>query len=249
MPDNIYDKKIELSKKLGALKFQKFVFSVEKVKWKIVKAIIPNYIKIADKIIDSNKNKQIKKLKDKNEIDLIQRNATMQKMLLRKEYNKNENINYHINIDQPTQFINELNWNKAIHQRNLIYNLILLPIGIVGMIKSFPLATVFTFYEALSTFTNFECINIQNYNINRIKRLEEKLRLKEQKKENQQMEKYKDAYLLINKKIEEKKDIVNIDEIISNINSKEELEQLKALIKIEKDKRNIKTNNIGGKKI
>ena len=39
-----YKKKAALCEKLGAKKFQKVVFQVEKMKYKILKKICPNYI-------------------------------------------------------------------------------------------------------------------------------------------------------------------------------------------------------------
>ena len=139
-----YNEKIKICEKLGAKKFQKFVFQIENVKWKVVKKVFPNYIKIGDKIIEHNKKKQLHKAKNETESDNIKRNATMQKMLLRKEFNKSENMNYHINTNEPSKFIRELNWNKSIHQRGLAFNAVLFPLGIVGIITSFPLAIPFT---------------------------------------------------------------------------------------------------------
>lgn len=243
-----YNKKIRTCEKLGAKKFQKFVIKVEDVKWKVVKKIIPNYISFGDKLIERSRDKKIKKAKTKEDIDAFKRNATLQKMALRKEYNQKENLNYHINKSRPTEFLNELNWNKNIHKKNLIWNSILLPTGIGLSISGFWPAIPFTVYQVASTFINFQCVNVQNYNIYRIKRIEDKLKKKEAKDEQERIEKYKEGYQVIGEKIEEKKDIVNIDEIVNSITSIEQLKQIKELLQKEQEKRNTNKVDIINKK-
>lgn len=243
MNDIDYNKKIKRCEILCAKKFQKFVFKIERLKWKIVRKLIPNYLKIVDKFIEKNCEKKIRKAKKSEEIDAIKRNGVMQKMALRKEYNKKENLNYHINKNRPSQFIQELNWNKSIHQRNLKWNGILLPASIIASSLGFWQAIPFSIYQAISTFINFQCINVQNYNIFRIKKIENRLKVKEQKIEQNQIEKYKDGYELIGNKIEEKKDIVNINEIVENISSIKQLKQIKELL-IEEQKKRDRNNKI-----
>lgn len=243
-----YKKKIRTCEKLGAKKFQKVVFKVENIKWKVVKKIIPNYIGFGDKIIERNRNKRIKRAKSEEEIATIKRMAALQKMALRKEYNNRENLNYHINKERPTQFLNELNWNKNVHKRNLVWNSVLLPTSIGLSIAGFWPAIPFAVYETVSTFINFQCVNVQNYNIYRIKRIEDKLKKKEQKDEQEKIEKYKEGYQVIGDKIEEKKDIVNIDEIVNSITSIEQLKQIRELLTQEQLKRNTNKVDIADKK-
>lgn len=242
-----YKKKIQLCEKLGAKKFQKIVFGVEQIKWKVVKKIFPNYIKLGDKMIEKNKNRQIKKAKNEIEVSRVRMNAALQKMAVRKEYNRKENQNYHINTNKPSEFIRELNWNKNIHVRNLKWNCVLLPASIAASCMGIGIAIPIAVYEALSMFINFECINIQNYNIYRLKRIENRLKEKEKKTEEKKIEEFKDAYEVIGKKIEEKKDIVSVDEIVNSINSKEQLIQLKELIRREKLQRESNVEIKGGK--
>ncbi|MDO4995950.1 MAG: hypothetical protein Q4E69_02105 [Bacilli bacterium] len=246
-----YKKKIRTCEKLGAKKFQKVVFKVEDIKWKVVKKLIPNYISFGDKLIEKSRDKKIKRAKNEEEISAIKRNAALQKMALRKEYNNKENMNYHINKNKPTEFLRELNWNKNIHKRNLIWNSILLPTSIGLSIAGVWPAIPFAIYQVASTFINFQCVNVQNYNIYRIKRIEEKLKKKEEKDLEEKIEKYKDGYQVIGDKIEEKKDIVNIDEIVNSITSIDQLKQIRELLTNEQAKRNINkvdvTNKKGGK--
>lgn len=243
-----YTKKIKKCEILGAKKFQKCVYKIEELKWKAIKKLFPNYIKFCDKRIEKIKNKRIKKAKNQDEIDAIKRNAVLQKMILRKEYNKRENMNYHINKNRPSEFLRELNWNKEIHKRNLIWNSVLLPASIVASIAGFWIAIPFSVYEVVSTFINFQCVNIQNYNIYRIKRIENKLKEKEIKQEQKQIEDYKEVYELIGKKIEEKKELVDINEIVNNISSIEQLKKMRELIINEQNKRKGIIDIKGGKR-
>ena len=52
-----YKQKMRLCKKLGAEKFQKVVFEIEKMKFKILKTICPNFIKYFDKYYDFQKKR------------------------------------------------------------------------------------------------------------------------------------------------------------------------------------------------
>ena len=159
-------------------------------------------------------------------------------------------MDYLLNIWYHSILI-DLNWNKNIHKRNLIWNSILLPTSIGLSIAGVWPAIPFAIYQVGSTFINFQCVNVQNYNIYRIKRIENRLKQKEAKDLAEKMEKYKDGYQVIGDKIEEKKDIVNIDEIVNSITSIDQLKQIRELLTNEQAKRNINkvdvTNKKGGK--
>ena len=53
------DKQIELCKKLGAVQFQKIVFAVEKIKFKVLKKLVPNYLTYFDKHVDKMTKKKL----------------------------------------------------------------------------------------------------------------------------------------------------------------------------------------------
>lgn len=57
-----YRKEMKTYEKLGALKFQKVVFSIEKLKFKILKKVSPNFITYFDKYINWQKRRKIKKI-------------------------------------------------------------------------------------------------------------------------------------------------------------------------------------------
>lgn len=253
-----YDKKIKHCEKLGAKKMQNFVFKIEKVKWKVVKTIIPNYIKLGDRLLERKRDKIIKKTKDKDLIDNIRRETAKQKMILRREYNRDENFNYHI-TKRPTEFLEQLEMNKNIHKRGLRTDAVTIAAGSAITALSYTsmlpdiaakVAIPIVACSGVCAFVNFQCINIQNYNIYRVKKIKKKLKEKEQKQASEQIEKYGKAYELIGNLIEEKKDIIDYASIVNNINDKEQLAQLQQLINNEIKERKIESHkgNEGVKK-
>ncbi|MBR6948594.1 MAG: hypothetical protein IKH54_00235 [Bacilli bacterium] len=250
-----YNKKIKTCEKLGAKQFQKFFFFIEDLKWKFL-SHREGYIKFGDKIINRKKNKLLKKAKTEKEKDDIISITTFQKSLLRKEKNNNENINYHINPKRPSEFLAYLNWNKMVHEEGLKTNAILIPLLTAGIVASNSLIdsgsllntingllSTGLVIEGFSTFINLECINVQNYNIYRLKKIEKRLQEKEKKIEKEEMKKYGKAYEKIEETMDKKKDLPNIDEIINNINDKEVLRSLKERIKEEQKIRETKSIN------
>lgn len=229
------EKQIKLYEKLGATKFQKIVFKVEDIKYKIVKRIIPNYLKYFEKWCDKKRDKQIKKTSNEEEKKKIINQYRNQKLLMRKEYYREQNRNYHIDKNKPTEFIKYLKWNKKIHQNGMIKNIITIPIlTSLIMIGVTPIIPVLGL-ELLSLFINFECINIQNYNICRFKKNKEKLEKIEQKQFQKNNQHYQEGAKVIEKAMQQTKDIPSIDEIIANIKDKEQLQQLRKMIKKEKE--------------
>ena len=264
-----YDKKIKTCEKLGAKQFQKFFFKLEEIKWNFLSER-KGYIKFGDKIITRKKNKLLKKAeKEKSKekdpeiiadidkrIDDIKSVATIQKAFLRKEKNNSENINYHLNPKRPSEFFAYLNWNKKVHEEGLKTNAVLLPSFAVGLVAANHfidpgttlnvcngLLNAGLVIEGFSTFMNLECINVQNYNIYRLKKIEDKLLKKEQKVEEQEMKKYGKAYEVIEKVIDEKEDLPSIDEIINNTNDIETLKVMLERIKQEQQVRETKSIN------
>lgn len=253
--ENNYNKKIKMCEKLGAKQFQKFFFFIEDKKWALLSKS-KKYIYFGDKIIGRKKNKLLKKVKTAQEKEDIISIATIQKALLRKEKNNNENINYHIDPKRPSEFFAYLNWNKMVHKEGLKTNAILIPLFISGIIAcnnlvnpgslSTLLNGLFStglVIEGLSTFINLECINVQNYNTYRLKKIEKRLEEKEQKIEAEEIKKYGKAYEKIEETMDNKKDLPNIDEIINNINDKEVLMRLKERIKEEQKARENRSKN------
>ncbi len=243
-----YKKKIKLCKKLGAEKFKKIVFKVEKIKFKIIKKYFPNYLKKYEAKCDKMCKKELKKAKNQEEKDFIIAHYREQKLLNRQEINTAKNRNYHINGIRPTQTIKYLEWNKEIHKTNLIVDIALFPalicLASTGTVLAIPLLVG----NVISSFINFQCINLQNYNIYRFKSHEANLKQREQRKTQRNQEQYSKAYEVIAETVKESsKDspgIPSINEVINNIKNKEQLVQFRRLVLEEQAKRTSPVQNI-----
>ena len=228
---------MKLYKKLGAKKFQEVVFAVERAKYKTIKTLFPNYIKYYDKYIDFQKKRALKKAKNDSERETIIENSKLAKMAIRKEFNQEKNRNYHMDSKNPTEIYKYLEWNKGVHKRGLIKNAILTPLFLGGSIIGIPGALPLLVIELISAGVNFECINIQNYNICRYKIIEESLIKKQQRQEHRDIEEYGEAAEVIYQTVKQKEELPSLEEIIANAKSKKQLLQLRELIKKEQQER------------
>lgn len=235
----------KLYEKLGALKFQKVVFKVEEIKFKIIKKLFPNFIKYFDKYCDFKQKQALKRAKTDKEKEKIKRNVKFSKLAMRKELNFERNRNYHIDKNKPTEIMRYLEWNKSVHKKGLIKDGIVIPILIAGVVLQIPGALAILIFELLSAVINFECVNIQNYNICRIKRIEPRLKKIEERRVGEQIEKYGEAAEVIHKSIEQSESLPSFDEILDNIDNVEQLKQMRALFQSAIEER--KKQKLGGK--
>ena len=233
------DKKIDLCKKFGAVQFQKLVFIVEKVKFKVLKKLVPNYLKYFDKHVDKMVAKKLPYAKSEEEKLAILYKAKIDKMQERREFYQEKNRNYHIHKDNPAQIIKYLENNKKIHQNGLIKDAIFGTIMIPGIVLGNELAIIIFILELISAGINFECINLQNYNICRLTKIKDRMVEREERKRKIDAEKYKDISKDIHEAVMEKDEIPSIDEILARADTPEKLEQLKQLIARVKSERNI----------
>lgn len=242
-----YNRKIKHYEKLGALKFQKVVFAVEKAKFKVLKKLFPNFIKYFDKYCDRKKKREIKRAKSKDEIKQIKIKYKEIKMAGRKEFYQEKNRNYHLNEKNPEETYRFLKWNKYIHQKNLKINFIIIPFLIAGLFIQPAIAAPLLAIELFSAGINFQCINIQNYNICRYKRAEKALLRRAERKIDRNIKEYGEATKVISKSIESSEDLPTFDEIINNIDDINQLQQMKELIKKAQTERSLE-NSRGNRK-
>lgn len=241
------NKKLKIYKLLGAEEFQKVVFAVEKIKFKILKKLCPNFIKYFDKYCDRKKRKELKKALSDEERRAIIKKYQFSKMAMRKEMNFEQNRNYHIDQKRPTEIQQYLEWNKSIHKKGLVKNLIILPLSIIGVITGFPFSMPILVYELFSTLINFECINIQNYNICRFKKVEPILKRREEREIQESIENYGEAAKVIHKSMDNTENLPTFEEIIANIKTPEQAKQMRELLlSTKRDRENISTK--GAKK-
>ena len=227
-----YKKKIELCEKLGANKFQKVVFKVEELKYKVIKKLFPRYIEWYDKLCDRKKKKELKKATTKEEQKKIIDHYLMQKMIMRKEFHREQNRNYHMDPNKPTEILYYLNWNKDIHMKGIIKNAIAIPaLATTAAFGIWPTVVIpFLALELGSLFVNFQCVNIQNCNIYRFKQREETMKKLEERRNKRNIEQYSEAGSLVTRTMEKTEDIPSLSQIIDSIQTKEELEQFRKLV-------------------
>lgn len=233
-----YREKAVLHKKLGAEKFQKVVFKVEKAKYKVLKRFGNGFLKLYDKIVDRKRDKQLKKKHYKQaSID----NFRKAKMLLRKEMIYGQNRNYHIEVDMTSDFMEYLNWNKQVHKDGLKSNGVIIAGAILGTIVGVPpiITVPLLALETVGAGINAQCINLQEYNIARLKAKEDKLNKIRTKKIKRDVAKYQQAAVPVTKALAKTKDLVSPENIVENIDNIEQLQQLKSLIEATKNQRNI----------
>ena len=233
------NKKMEICKKLGAVQFKKIVFIVEKIKFKALKKLVPNYLKYFDKHVDKLTKKRLKEAKTEEEKQIIIYKSKIDKMQERREFYQEENRNYHIRKENPTQIIKYLELNKKIHKNGLVGNAIFGLLTIPGLIFGSKLALIFLVFEIIEAIINFECINLQNYNICRLTKVKDKIEKKEKAKIERDSVLYKEISEDIHKVVMEKDEIPTIDDILACADTPEKLEQLKQLLAKTKSQRNI----------
>lgn len=244
-----YDKKaMELSKKLGALQFQKLVFILERAKYWVVDKFFPNTISDYSKRLDKRMSKELKKVISEEEKIEIVNKYRFAKLKYKKEINNKENRNYHVDMNNPLEFIKYLEKNKKIHVNGLKSNVIVSIIAIIVSIllnNPFPvLLNCLLGYQAISAIINFECINLQNYNLCRFhdERMQRVLKKQEEKKRNNFEKNMGEGKKVISKAFSNTDDIPTVDEVIREITTKEEVQELLNYAKKELNKKK-KSNN------
>ena len=233
--------KIKLCEMLGAKQFRKIVLLIEKIKYKIIDKYFPNitdwYIKNNNKYIIN----ELKKCNNNHEKELIIKKYQKEILLFKKEIKEKQNRNYHIDINHPTKILMYIKNNKKIHINSLIVNLILLCINLIFLSNYTTIFNIINLIEIISIIINLECINLQNYHLYKIKEKTtyEKIQKIEEKQNDKNLKKYKNASIVINKAFKKTQNIPTIDDIINEIKTKEEAIEL---LKYAKSK--LKTNNI-----
>ena len=225
-----YKKKIERCEKLGADKFQKVVFKVEGLKYKVLKKCFPNFIERYDKSCDKKRDKALKKVTTEEERKKIVNYYRQQKLIMRKEMNREQNRNYHLDPNKPTEILHYLNWNKKVHKKGMIKNAVLIPVlGVASGLGFWPAIPLLAM-EVGSLFINFQCVNIQNCNIYRFKQKEETMKKLEERRTTRNIKQYKDAASVVSKAMNKTDDIPTMSDIIDGIETPEQAKQLKELI-------------------
>ena len=173
--------------------------------------------------IKKRANRKLKRIKQRIiPTEVIKKNVQTNKLLARKEYYLSQNRNYHMDLDRPTEMLAYLEYNKRVHMNGLKRNAVFLPI-FTGLSIAFPIVTPLAAYELASTFINFQCVNIQNCNIYRYKKREEKFKKVEERRTQTNVRDYGNVSTIVSEKLKEKEDeLPTIDEIIESIRNNPE---------------------------
>jgi len=225
--------------------FQKGVFQLENIKFKIEDKLFPH----CDKFIEKRMKKTLKQKlecakteEEKTKIIETHKNFILE---LRKEKHRKENMNYHLDIDNPQKTLYWLNINKDIHKRGLKKNFIKIPIlitllvgstmSIFGNFNAFIniISIVGLTVESIGTFINTNCILLQNYNIKRVNRYIEGPYQKRKSKLEKKAIEYSGVTSVVSKTIRENEDIPQIEDVISNIQTLEQANKLLDLVQKE----------------
>ena len=223
--------------KRGALVFQKAVFKLEKLKFTLLKKLFPNFIEKYDNYCDKTMKKALKKAKTDKEKEAIRRKYRIEKMEMRKEFYQEKNRNYHMDKNNPTEIVHYLEWNKKIHQQGLIRNAVLLPAFTLGSIFISPIFIPLAITQLISTGINFECINIQDYNLCRCKIMEDYLKRVEERNTKRRQEQYGEAAKIIQESMNENEQLPTIEQILDKASTPQQLEQLKKMLLEEAESR------------
>lgn len=230
---NILNDKKKIYEILGATWFQKVVFKAEDLKFKFIDKFCPNIYDWYSKYCDHKVNKLCKETNDESKKNDIRRKYNYRKMFLKRELIEKKNRNYHMTLNNANSFYDYLLWNKSIHLKGLKRNIIC----IAGCSISIPfisgtllgLIITFLIFNLISFGVNFQCVNLQNYNICRFEEKRDILTKVEKRKKESDAKNYSKVGEKIYKQLEENIERPQNEKIISSLNTLEELNQLKKL--------------------
>jgi len=227
------DKK-KLYEKLGAVWFQKVVFKVEDLKFKFIDKFCPNIGIWYNESCDKRVKKLIEKTDDLEKKKDIIFKYNYKKMSFNRELVEKKNRNYHMNLNNASSFYKYLLHNKKVHVNGMKFNIgvilssiILLPY--VSGVLSGILGTILA-YNFFALGVNFQCVNLQNYNLCRFDEKREMLEKIEERKKARDAKNYGVVGAKIYKKLETSVAMPKKEEILREMTSLDELQQLRKLV-------------------
>lgn len=223
-----YKTKMKIYRLLGADYFQKLVFKVEKLKYKILDQYSPQIIKWYENLCNQSYEKEIKNGQSENDLYDYQ----LKKLALRKEIAQKQNRNYHYNPNYPTKFIKYIKENRKIHIRGIIIDIV--EIALLLILSPLLIEISPVLFGILSTIVvfgfvkDFECINLQNYNLCRFENEKMKIKLQqlEEYKLQENSKKLAEGSKIVANTITKTVEIPTIDEVIEQVTTQQEKEQL-----------------------
>lgn len=225
--------KEKLYEMLGASWFQKVVFKVEDLKFKFIDRFCPNIDSWYCNYCDKKVKKICLKLDTEEEKEKIRLKYNFKKMAFKKELREKKNRNYHIDFNNASRFKDYLLWNKKVHKNGMIWNGIWISLCSLALFFTSGIASVLTSvwlgYNVLALGVNFECVNLQNYNLCRYEKREDTLVKIERRSRDRDVKNFAKVGEKIYNKLCNRIEMPKSSEVVSSITDKEELEQLRKL--------------------
>ena len=223
------NKNTRINELIGSKWFRKCALKLEEIKYKVLDKFFPNYEEVFEQNLTKKLDKELNKSHTDEERERILNNYHKRILESRKEQNSKRNRNYHINRDNPMEMMNYLKSNKMIHQKALVKNgavyLILAALFLTGV--PLYITIPITIINTLSSAINIECINLQNYNIKRLESKRDRLEEFRKRKEERDIERYKDVIPVVSQSINTSKTIPSKEEIVAQLTTREQIEQLR----------------------
>lgn len=226
---------LKINEVLGAKIFQKCVFKVEDVKYSVIDKFFPNLAVKYEEKMSCQLEEALKDVNTEEQRQEVINNYRDKVLTLKRELNGRKNRNYHISVDNPSKFVKYLNYNKSIHLKALVRNGVVFLITTTGIVLGNEIIQPFAYawfgYNCISTFINFQCVNLQNYNLKRFNNSMEKLEMIAKKKQDRDIKCYGEISKVISEQFQATDKIPDTDDIVQQITTKTQLEQMRKLLK------------------
>ncbi len=253
----LYQKKYKLHEKLGARWFQNIVGKYDQKKFwllnkvrnrkrsKLLTKLFPKRKKkekpsVIDRFINYREKELLKKATTEEQIRIIKEETIRNKNIIKKQIKEGKSVNYYEGVDRRVElFPDYLKLNKKHHQNALKKDMVVIGICIgVGLLGMPVLPWIVGSYQALDVIKDLQCINLQEYNLARIKTIEKKLVARNMQKMQQIYNENQEAIESLQKAKQQGKDIYTVEGLLDSLDSVEALQQLRKSFLETKEEKN-----------
>lgn len=253
----LYQKKYKLHEKLGARWFQNIVGKYDQKKFwllnkvrnrkrsKLLTKLFPKRKKkekpsIIDRFVNYREKELLKKATTEEQIRIIKEETIRNKNIIKKQIKEGKSVNYYEGVDRRVElFPDYLKLNKKHHQNALKKDMVVIGICIgVGLLGMPVLPWIVGSYQALDVIKDLQCINLQEYNLARIKTIEKKLVARNMQKMQQIYNENQEAIESLQKAKQQGKNIYTVEGLLDSLDSVEALQQLRKSFLETKEEKN-----------
>jgi len=253
----LYQKKYKLHERLGARWFQNIVGKYDQKKFwllnkvrnrkrsKLLTKLFPNRKKkekpsIIDRFVNYREKELLKKATTEEQIRIIKEETIRNKNIIKKQIKEGKSVNYYEGVDRRVElFPDYLKLNKKHHQNALKKDMVVIGICIgVGLLGMPVLPWIVGSYQALDVIKDLQCINLQEYNLARIKTIEKKLVARNMQKMQQIYNENQEAIESLQKAKQQGINIYTVEGLLDSLDSVEALQQLRKSFLETKEEKN-----------